>query len=157
LAVAIALPTLAVEETYQLALPWLAIAVPVVFVLAQAALTAVRSAPEWLAPGRFGFPPLVVLLPGIWVGPPRARPPRALALPVVALAASRGDRGSVVVAIAGMLSILVPLAVPNADPGSRQQTLSLAMAAATIAYGCRRVVDSLERSTERLRRANHRD
>jgi hypothetical protein len=157
LAVAIALPALAVEGTYQLALPWLAVAVPILFVAAQATLSAWRASPPWLAPLRFGLSLAFVVAANIWLDPTGTWPLSALAVPVVALAASRGDRGSVAVAVAGMASILVPLAVPNADPGSRQQTLSLGVAAAVVAYGCRRVVDNLERSTDRLRQANTRD
>jgi diguanylate cyclase (GGDEF)-like protein len=157
LAVAIALPVLAVEGTYQLALPWLALAVPLAFVVLQGALTAWRTPPDWIATVRFGLSLAFVLAANTFLDPTGTWPLSALAVPVVALAASRGDVGSVAVAIAGMLAILVPLALPNADPGSRQQTLSLAMAAGVIAFGCRRVVANLERSTERVRAANSRE
>ena len=157
LAVAIALPVLAVEGTYQLVLPWLAVGLPLGFVAVQAALTSWRSTPPWLPGVRFAFSLAFVLAANLWVDQTGTWPLIALAVPIVALAASRGDKGSVAVAIAGMFSILVPLAVPNPDPASRPQTLSLAMAAAVIAYGCRRVVASLELSTERVRAANSRE
>jgi diguanylate cyclase (GGDEF)-like protein len=157
LAVAIALPVLAVEGTYQLALPWLAVAVPAAFIAVQVGLTWLRAAPEWLAPARLGLSLVFVLVANVWLDPTGTWPLTALAIPIVALAASRGDVASVGVAIAGMLAILVPLAVPNADPGSRQQTLSLAMSAGVVAFGCRRVVANLQRSTDRLRLANARD
>ncbi|HTK45452.1 MAG TPA: diguanylate cyclase [Patescibacteria group bacterium] len=157
LAVAIALPVLAVEGTYQLALPWLVVAVPVGYVGLQLALTAWRSAPEWLAPVRLALALVFIVVANAWLDPTGTWPLSALAVPVVALAASRGDVASVAVALAGMVAILAPLAIPNADPGSRQQTLALAMAAGVVAFGCQRIVASLKRSTERVRSANSRD
>jgi len=157
LALAIALPALAVEGSYQLGLPWLAVALPVAFVALQVALTSWRVAPDWLPPLRLAISLVFVLVANTWLDPTGTWPLSALALPVVALAASRGDLASVGVAIAGMVAILVPLAVPNADPGSRQQTLSLAMAAGVVAFGCRAIVANLQRSSERVRHANTRE
>jgi diguanylate cyclase (GGDEF)-like protein len=154
LAVAIALPVLAVEGSYQLALPWLAVAVPLTFVSVQLALTSWRNAPDWLAPLRLGISLAFIVVANAWLDPTGTWPLSPLAIPIVALAASRGDAGSVAVAIAGMVAILAPLAVPNADPGSRQQTLSLAMAAGVVAFGCQRIVANLQRSTLRVRQAN---
>jgi len=157
LAVAIALPVLAVEGTYQLALPWLAVAVPLAYVGIQLALTAWRSPPDWLAPVRLALALAFIVVANAWLDPTGTWPLNALALPVVALAASRGDVASVAVALAGMVAIMAPLAVPNADPGSRQQTLALAMAAGVVAFGCQRIVANLKRSTERVRTANSRE
>jgi diguanylate cyclase (GGDEF)-like protein len=157
LAVAIALPVLAVEGSYQLGLPWLAVALPVAFVGIQVGLAAWRITPEWLAPLRLALSLVFVLAANTWLDPTGTWPLSALAIPVVALAASRGDVASVGVAVAGMVSILVPLAIPNADPGSRQQTLALAMAAAVIAIGCRSVVANLQRTSDRVRHANIRE
>jgi diguanylate cyclase (GGDEF)-like protein len=157
LAVAIALPVLAVEGSYQLALPWLAVAVPFSFIALQLALTAWRAAPEWLAPVRLGLSLMFIVVANAWLDPTGTWPLTALAVPVVALAASRGDMASVTVAVAGMIAILSPLAIPNADPGARQETLALAMAAGVVAFGCQRVVSNLRRSTERVRTANTRE
>jgi len=157
LAVAIALPVLAVEGSYQLALPWLAVAVPFAFISLQLVLTAWRSAPEWLAPARLGLSLGFIVVANAWLDPTGTWPLTALAVPVVALAASRADLGSVAVAVAGMISIMAPLAFPNADPGARQETLALAMAAGVVAFGCQRVVFNLRRSTERVRTANTRE
>ena len=157
LAVAIALPVLAVEGSYQLALPWLAVAVPLAFVGLQLALTSWRAAPELLGPARLAISLAFVVAANAWIDPTGTWPLAALAVPVVALAASRGDLGSVAVAIAGMVAILTPLVIPNADPGSRQGTLALAMAAGVVAYGSQRVVSNLKRSTERVRTANSRE
>jgi diguanylate cyclase (GGDEF)-like protein len=157
LAVAIALPVLAVEGSYELALPWLAVAVPIGFVSLQLALTSWRSAPDWMAAVRLAISLAFIVIANAWLDPTGTWPLSALAVPVVALAASRGDTPSVAVALAGMIAILIPLAVPNADPGSRQQTLSLAMAAGVVAFGCQRVVANLRRSTVRVRQANVRE
>ena len=157
LAAAIALPVLAVEGSYELALPWLAVAMPLSFIALQVGLTAWRTSPEWLAPLRLAMSLAFIVAANVWLDPTGTWPLSALAVPVVALAASRGDVGSIAVAVAGMLAILAPLAVPNADPGSRQETLALAMAAGVIAFGSRRVVANLQRSNDRVRVANLRD
>jgi diguanylate cyclase (GGDEF)-like protein len=157
LAIAIALPVLAVEGSYQLALPWLAVAVPLGYVGLQLLLTAWRTPPDWLAPLRLALALAFIVVANAWLDPTGTWPLSALAVPVVALAASRGDIPSVAVALAGMAAILVPLAVPNADPGSRQQTRSLAMAAGVVAFGCQRIGADLKRSTERVRTANSRE
>jgi hypothetical protein len=83
-------------------------------------------------------------------------PLSALAVPVVALAAATGGRGPTLVAVAGMGLILAPLALPTLGTFSRQEVTAVAMAAVVVAIGSRRIVASLERSSARLRRANHR-
>jgi diguanylate cyclase (GGDEF)-like protein len=157
LAIAIALPVLALEGSFQLAHPWLAVAVPLGFLGLQLVITAWRAAPEWLAAARLAISLVFIVIANAWLDPTGTWPLNALVLPVVALAASRGDKPSIAVALAGMVAILVPLAVPNADPGSRQQTLSLAMAAGVVAFGCQRIVANLQRSTVRVRQANLRE
>jgi diguanylate cyclase (GGDEF)-like protein len=158
LAIAIALPVLAVEGSTELALPWLAVAVPLAFVGLQLALTAWRAAPSWMTTARLGMSLAFVGISNAWLDPSGTWPLRALAVPVVALAASRGGTGSVAIGLAGMATILLPLALPGVGEGTaRQQTLALAMAAVVVAIGSRRVVASLERSSLRLRSANHRD
>jgi len=157
LAVAIAIPIFAVEGASQLALPWLAVAVPLTFVAIQALLTAVRTPPAWLATVRLGLSLGFVAFVNASIDPTGTWPLSALAIPVVALAAARGGLGPVTVAIAGMAMMLVPLVLPGVDPASRQETLALAMAAVVVALGSRRVVANLERSTLRLRQANLRD
>jgi diguanylate cyclase (GGDEF)-like protein len=157
LSVALALPVLAVEGASQLVLPWLAIAVPLVFVGVQALLTTWRFAPPWLAGVRLGLSLAFVGIANAWLDPTGTWPLLALAIPVVALAATQGGRAAIVIGIAGMALMLLPLGLSNFDPSARQRTLSLAMAAVVVAIGSRRVVASLERSSLRLRRANQRD
>lgn len=157
LAVAIALPVLAVEGASQLALPWLAVAVPIAFVGLQALLTAWRSAPPWMAAVRLGMSLGFVGIANAWLDPTGTWPLLALAIPVVALAASQGGPVAVIIGIAGMALMLLPLGLSSFDPSARQRMLSLAMAAVVVAIGSRRVVATLERSSFRLRRANQRD
>ncbi len=157
LAVAIALPVLAVEGASQLALPWLAVAVPLAFIGVQALLTAWRSAPRWLEPARLGLSLAFVGVANAWLDPTGTWPLIALAIPVVALAASRGGPVSIAIGLAGVGLMLVPLAMPTLDRAARQETFALAIAAVVVAIGSRRVVATLERSSFRLRRANQRD
>jgi diguanylate cyclase (GGDEF)-like protein len=157
LAVAIALPVLAVEGSAQTALPWLTVALPLGFAGLQVMLTALRTQPSWLPTARLALSLAFVVLVNAWLDPTGRWPLNALAIPVVALAAARGGRGPAAVSIVGMGIMLVPMAFPGADPLSRQETLALAMAAVVVALGSRRVVANLERSTLRLRQANHRD
>jgi len=157
LSLALALPVLAVEGASQLALPWLAVAVPIAFVGLQALLTAWRSAPPWMAAVRLGMSLAFVGIANAWLDPTGTWPLLALAIPVVALAGSQGGRVAIVIGIAGMGLMLLPLGLSNFDPSARQRMLSLAIAAVVVAIGSRRVVASLERSSLRLRRANQRD
>jgi diguanylate cyclase (GGDEF)-like protein len=157
LSVALALPVLAVEGASQLVLPWLAIAVPIAFLGLQALLTAWRFAPPWMAAVRLGMSLAFVGVANAWLDPSGTWPLLALAIPVVALAASQGGRVAIVIGIAGMALMLLPLGLSNFDPSARSRMLSLAMAAVVVALGSRRVVASLERSSLRLRRANQRD
>ena len=69
LAVALALPVLAVEGASQLALPWLAVAVPIAFVGLQALLTAWRSAPPWLPSVRLVISLAFVGVANAWLDP----------------------------------------------------------------------------------------
>ena len=157
LSVALALPVLAIEGASQLALPWLAVAVPIAFVGLQALLTTWRSAPPWMAAVRLGLSLAFVAVANAWLDPTGTWPLLALAIPVVALAASQGGPVAIVIGIAGMAVMLLPLGLTSFDPSARQRMLSLAMAAIVVAIGSRRVVASLERSSLRLRRANQRD
>ena len=157
LSVALALPVLAVEGASQLVLPWLAVAVPIAFVGLQALLTAWRFAPPWMAAVRLGMSLAFVGIANVWLDPTGTWPLLALAVPVVALAASQGGRVAIVIGMAGLALILLPLGLSDFDASARQRMLSLAMAAVVVAIGSRRVVASLERSSLRLRRANQRD
>ena len=157
LAVALAIPVLAVEGSSQLALPWLAVAVPLTFVGLQALITATRFAPPWMPATRLVLSLAFIGIANAWLDPTGTWPLTALAIPVVALAASQGGAMALLIGIVGMGLMLLPLGLATADPAARQETLALAMAAVVVALGSRRVVASLERSSDRVRRANQRD
>ena len=110
-----------------------------------------------MAVARLGLSLAFVGIANAWLDPTGTWPLLALAIPVVALAASQGGSTAIVIGIAGMALMLLPLGLSNFDPSARQRMLSLAMAAVVVAIGSRRVVASLERSSLRLRRANQRD
>ena len=157
LAVAIAVPVLALEGSVQLVHPWIAALIPTAFVFGQVLLTGWRNAPSWLPTARFAISLAFVGFVNAWLDPTGTWPLSALAIPVITLAAATGGTGPNVVALAGMGLMLTPLASPGADPATRPETLALVMAAGVVALGSRRVVADLERSTVRLRQANKRD
>jgi diguanylate cyclase (GGDEF)-like protein len=157
LAIALAIPVFAVEGSSQLALPWLAVAVPIAFVALQALITASRYAPPWMPVVRLVISLGFVGLANAVLDPTGTWPLTALAIPVVALAASQGGAIALLVGAAGMTLMLLPLGLAGFDPAARQETLAMAMAAVVVAVGSRRVVASLERSASRVRRANQRD
>ena len=127
---ALALPVLAIEGASQLALPWLAVAVPIAFVGLQALLTAWRSAPRVGAAACGSVISLAFVgIANAWLDPTGTWPLLALAIPVVALAASQGGAIAIVIGIAGMALMLLPLGLSNFDPAARQRMLALAMAA----------------------------
>lgn len=157
LAIAIALPVLALEGSVQLVHPWAGALIPAAFVFGQVLLTGWRNAPSWLPTARLAISLGFVGFVNAWLDPTGSWPLSALAIPVVTLSAAVGGTGPTVVALAGMGLMLTPLASPTADPATRPETLALVMAAAVVAIGSRRVVANLERSTVRLRQANKRD
>lgn len=154
LAVAIALPVFAVEGISDGPRRPLGLLAPVVFIGAQLWLTTLRATPKWLSTARLALCLAFIAMANVWVDPSGTWPLSALAIPVVALAAASGGRGGTLVAIGGMALMLVPLALPGLDVAARQSVFAVAMAALALGYGSRRVVDNLERSGDRLRRAN---
>jgi diguanylate cyclase (GGDEF)-like protein len=154
LAIALAIPVLVMEAAAGSMNRSLGLLGPIVFVAAQTWLASLRTSPPWLNTGRLAMSLAFVGLANLWGDPSGMWTLNALAVPVVALAASSGDRGQTLVAIGGMAMILAPLALPTLEPHARQEVTAVAMAAVVVAVGSRRVVASLERSTDRLRRAN---
>jgi diguanylate cyclase (GGDEF)-like protein len=154
LAIAIALAVLAVEGVAENPRRMLGMLAPAVFVGAQLALTMLRSAPAWLPTARLAFCLAFLAMANVWVDASGNWPLGAIAIPVVALAAAEGGRGGTFIAVAGMVLMALPLALPGPSPASRQAGFAIVMAAVAIAYGSRRVVANLERSSARLRRAN---
>jgi diguanylate cyclase (GGDEF)-like protein len=154
LAIAIALPVFAVEGISEGPRRPLGLLAPVVFVGAQLWLTSVRISPPWLGSARLALCLAFIAMANVWVDPSGTWPLSALAIPVVALAAASGGRGGILVAVVGLGLMLVPLALPGLDVAARQSVFAVAMAALALGYGSRRVVQNLERSSDRLRRAN---
>jgi diguanylate cyclase (GGDEF)-like protein len=154
LAIAVALPVFAVEGISDSPRRALGLLAPLVLIAAQVWLTTIRSQPRWLTTARLALCLAFIAMANLWVDGTGTWPLSALAIPVVALAAAKGDRGGLLVALAGMVVMLVPLALPGLDVAARQSVFAVAMAALAVAYGSRRVVANLERSGGRLRRAN---
>ena len=154
LAIAVALPVFAVEGISEVPRRPLGLLAPIVFIGAQLWLTTVRITPPWLSTARLALCLAFIAMANVWVDPSGTWPLSALAIPVVALAAANGGRGGIIVALAGLALMLVPLALPGLDAAARQSVFAVAMAALALGYGSRRVVENLERSSDRLRRAN---
>lgn len=154
LAVAIALPVIAVEGISDAPRRPMGLVAPMIFIGAQLWLTTLRSAPRWLGTARLALSLAFIAMANVWVDPSGTWPLNALAVPVVALAAASGGRGGSLVAVAGLALMLVPLELPGLDVAARQSVFAVAMAALAVGYGSRRVVLNLERSSDRLRRAN---
>jgi diguanylate cyclase (GGDEF)-like protein len=154
LAIAIGIPVLVMEAASGTMGRSLGLLGPIVFVAAQAWLASLRNPPTWLPSGRLVLSLAFIGLANLWGDPSGLWPLTALAVPVVALAAASGGRGSTVVALGGMALILAPLTLPSLASSERQEVSAVAMAAVVVAIGSRRVVANLERSSARLRRAN---
>ena len=154
LAIAIALPVFAVEGISEGPRRPLGLLAPVVFVGAQLWLTTLRISPPWLSTARLAMCLAFIAMANLWVDPSGEWPLSALAIPVVALAAANGGRGGILVALAALTLMVIPLGLPGLDIRARQSVFAVAMAALALGYGSRRVVLNLERSSDRLRRAN---
>jgi diguanylate cyclase (GGDEF)-like protein len=154
LAIAVAVPVLAIEGLFANADRAWGLLAPVVFVGAQLWLATLRVPPAWLPTARLALCLAFIAMANLWLDPSGMWPLSALAIPVVALAAATGGRAGAAVAIAGMGFMLVPLAVPGLALAARQEVFAVSMAAVVLAYGSRRVVANLEQSSRRLRRAN---
>lgn len=154
LAFAVALPVLAMEGISDNPQRPIGMLAPAVFVAGQLWLTTIRGAPSWLPTARLALCLVFIALANLWIDPSGTWPLSALAIPVVALAAANGGRGGTMIAIAGILVMLVPLVIPGLDIATRQAVFAVVMAALALAYGSRRVVANLERSSHRLRLAN---
>ncbi|HET9853263.1 MAG TPA: diguanylate cyclase [Candidatus Limnocylindrales bacterium] len=155
LAIAIAIPVLVMEAASRGATS-VGLLSPILFVASQLWLATLRTTPAWLPTARLAMCLAFIGSANLWGDVSGTWPLSALAVPVVALAAATGGRGPTIVALAGMGLILAPLALPTLGIFSRQEVSAVAMAAVVVAIGSRQIVASLERSSARLRRANHR-
>ncbi|HYK95108.1 MAG TPA: diguanylate cyclase [Candidatus Dormibacteraeota bacterium] len=153
LAAAIAVAVLALDGLAGLQRP-LGLLGPATFLATQLWLTTIRTAPGWLPTARLALCLAFIGLANVWLGGTTSWPLTALALPVVALAAARGGRGERIVALAGLILMVTPLAAPATVLVDRQEVLAVAIASIVVAIGSRRVVLNLERSSDRLRSVN---
>ena len=154
LAVAIALPVFAVEGISEGPSRPLGLLAPLVFIAAQLWLTALRNAPPWLSTARLAMCLAFIAMANVWVDAERHLAAECAGGPGRrARGGERRPRGHVV-AVIGLALMLVPLGLPGLDIAARQSVFAVAMAALAVGYGSRRVVVNLERSSDRLRRAN---
>jgi diguanylate cyclase (GGDEF)-like protein len=158
LAFALALPVLAMEALTGQGPRLTAVAFPVLFVAGQIAVALVPRAPQWwpLPLLRLGASLAFVVTANLALDESGTWPLNALLIPVVGLTAAMGGRGALALAVIGAATSLLPL-FSAIGPDVRRDAIAIAMAAIVVAIGSRRTVRSLERSAERLRRANARD
>ena len=157
LAVAIAISVLLMESLSGVDVRVAAIGVPVGFVALQLGLSAINRPPRWWGLLRLGLCLVFVLLANVAVDTTGSWPLNALVIPVVALAASIGGRPALALAALGVATSLLPLATSRVDAEADRAAVAIALAAIVMAIGSRRIVQTLERSSDRLRRANARD
>jgi diguanylate cyclase (GGDEF)-like protein len=153
LAVAIAVPVVLIALLVGREVSVEALALAGVFVTLQLACGWVRRAPRVMPAVRFAISLAFIVVSSLVIDPAGGWPLNALVIPVIALAAAFGGPASWVV-VAAMAFILAPVFVPGAvSTELSRRLLALAMAAGVTAVGSRRVVASLERSRDRVRRA----
>jgi diguanylate cyclase (GGDEF)-like protein len=157
LAVALAIPVLVMEALSGEAPRLIAVAFPVVFIALELGLTATPVAQRWWTTLRLGVALLFVLIANIAVDQTGTWPLNSLMIPVVALAAAIGGRNAVTLAAIGVATSLLPVLSPTVSVDVHRDAIAIAMAAIVMAIGSRRIVQTLERSGDRLRRANARD
>lgn len=128
------------------------LALAVAFLALQVLLSPVRRAHRAMPLFRFALCLAFLVGASLAIDTRGGWPLLALAIPVVALAAAFGDESSWVAAAAVAVT-LVPVALPATGGDVRRRLIALAIGEVLTAVGSRRVVASLERSRDRLRRA----
>ena len=156
LAVSIAIPVLLMEAIAGPGARTLSIGVPIAFVSLQVVLSGVRSHARLLTVLRLALSLGFVVLANVVIDPTGEGTLSSLIVPVVALAAALGS-DALLIAWIGTAITLAPVALPGVPDELRQRAVAIAMAAIVIAIGSRRVVATLERSTDRLRQARARE
>ena len=154
LSIAIALPVIAMEAVSDSPMRFVGLFAPLLFLGAQTWLTTLRTPPAWLPTARLLLCLAFIGLANHWIEPNGSAPLSPLAIPVVALGAANGGRGGMLIAIIGLGQTVLPLFIPGIDVIGRQVVFSRAAAALVLIYGTRQIVANLERSTNRIRRAN---
>ena len=157
LAIAVAVPAIAVESLAGTAPTGFAIVVASVLVAGQVAAAFWRPAPGWLPSVRLFAALVFVLLVNAEVRTDATGPLRALMVPIVAMAAAMGGRGGLTVAIAGVAATIGPILTDPMSDALRQRAIALTASEIVLILGSRRLVTSLEQVSERLRRSRVRD
>ena len=152
LSVALALPVLVVDVVDPPPVVWPSVAITAAFVAIQALLSQQRRLPGAVPLFRFTLSLAFLLVASLAIDAHGGWPLLALGIPVVALAAAFGD-ASIWVAVSAVVMALIPVVIPATSGDVRRRLIALAMASIVTAVGSRRVVSSLERSRDRLRRA----
>jgi diguanylate cyclase (GGDEF)-like protein len=153
LSVAIAVPVIGVDLLDPPANVLPSVVLTAVFVVVQAALSRARALSRAMPLLRFGLCLGFLVAASLAIDTHGGWPLLALTIPVVALAAAFGDE-SAWVAVGAVAITLVPILTPATAGDVRRRLIALTMASAVTAIGSRRVVASLERSRDRLRRAH---
>lgn len=132
--------------------PWPSLALAAAFLVVQAGLSRFRSARPVMPLLRFGLCLAFLVGASVAIDTQAGWPLLALTIPVVALAAAFGDE-LVWVAFVAVGVTLVPILLPATAQDVRRRLIALAIGEVVTAFGSWRVVRSLERSRDRLRRA----
>jgi diguanylate cyclase (GGDEF)-like protein len=130
---------------------------PVAFVLSQLLLASIRRVPAWLASARLALSLAFVVALNLLIGQGAPSPVAALIIPIVAMAAATRGRAGMAVAVAGIALSFVAVVNPFYPDEVRQRHLAVGVAEIVLAIGSRKLVGSLERAADRLRRANARE
>jgi diguanylate cyclase (GGDEF)-like protein len=152
LSVAVALPVLVEDMISAPPDPLPSLGLAAGFVLLQVILSRAWRWPRVVPLVRFALCLAFLLAASMAIDTNGGWPLLALGIPVVALAAAFGGE-SLWVAVAAVGMSLVPILLPATSGDVRRRLIALAMASIVTAIGSRRVVASLERSRDRLRRA----
>jgi diguanylate cyclase (GGDEF)-like protein len=153
LSLAIAGPVVVVASLVGPAISEEALVLAGAFVGLQLLLARVRAAPPTLRAVRFAICLAFLVAASLVIDPQGGWPLNSLIVPIVALAAAFGGASLWIVAVALVL-VVVPVILPGvASVELSRRLVALAMAGGVTAFGSRRVVASLERSRDRLRRA----
>ncbi|HET9682314.1 MAG TPA: diguanylate cyclase [Candidatus Limnocylindrales bacterium] len=153
LSIAIALSVLVMLALDEPRTIWPTIGVTAAFLALELILA--RAPVDWavVLPLRFGLVFAYVPLAGHTIDPSGGWPVNSLMIPTVALAAALWSSG--LRFVFGVIAILLAIALlpDGASLDLSRRLVALSMAAGVTAIGSRRVVESLQRSRDRLRRA----
>ena len=133
--------------------PGPALALTAAFLAVEVLLSRVSSSTPFVLAARFGIALAYVPVAGILIDPDGGWPVNSLTIPTIALAAAIWSSG--LRFAFGVIAVMLAIAfVPGDVTGDLSRRLvALAMASGVMAIGSRRVVESLGRSRDRLRRA----